>query len=119
MSETPADAQVSVCAVADLEPGEPVLLKTVPPISVWNVDGVVYAIDDTCSHAEASLADGDVEGCLVECPFHMAQFDLRTGEPEGLPATVPVRTHAVEIRDGMVTVLVGRVARPEGTPVSG
>jgi 3-phenylpropionate/trans-cinnamate dioxygenase ferredoxin subunit len=118
VSETP-EQELTVCPVEDLEPGEPLLLETVPPISVWNVDGVLYAIDDTCSHAEASLADGDVEGCLVECPFHMAKFDLRTGEPESLPATVPVRTHAVEVRDGMITVLVGVAARPEGTPVPG
>lgn len=118
MSES-AEQVLSVCPVEDLEPDEPMLLETVPPISVWNVDGVLYAIDDTCSHAEASLADGDVEGCLVECPFHMAKFDLRTGEPESLPATAPVRTHAVEVRDGIITVLVGVAAKPEGTPVSG
>lgn len=111
--------EIAVCPVAELDDGEPVLLRTEPPISVWNVSGVVFAIDDTCTHAEASLADGDLEGCLVECPFHMAQFDLRTGRPQGPPAAVPVRTHAVEIRDGTVTVLVGTTADPDGTAIPG
>ena len=89
-----------------------------PPLAVFNVEGVLYAIDDTCTHAKASLSDGDVEGCMVECPFHMAQFDLRTGRPRSLPASKPVRTHAVEIRSGTITVLVGAAPDPPGRPVN-
>lgn len=58
-------------------------------------DGELYAIDDTCTHQDASLADGWLEGCEVECPLHSAIFDLRTGEPDGLIARRPVRTHRV------------------------
>jgi 3-phenylpropionate/trans-cinnamate dioxygenase ferredoxin subunit len=116
---TSVGGEVAVCPVGELEPGEARAVDCVPPISVWNVDGILYAIDDTCSHADASLADGDLEGCLVECPFHMSKFDLRSGEPDGLPATVPIRTHAVEVRDGMITVLVGVAPRPSGTPIDG
>ena len=49
-------------------------------IAVFNVDGEFYAIDDTCSHAEASLSEGEVFDCIVECPLHGAEFDLTTGE---------------------------------------
>ncbi|MBW0088151.1 bifunctional 3-phenylpropionate/cinnamic acid dioxygenase ferredoxin subunit [Pseudonocardia sp. KRD-184] len=98
---------VTLCPAGDLPPGAVRVAEITPPIAVFNVDGVLYAIDDTCSHAQASLADGDVDGCHVECPFHASAFDLRTGEPDGLPASLPVRTHAVEVRDGMVVVLVG------------
>ena len=76
------------------------------PIAVFNVDGELLAIDDTCTHQDASLADGWVEGCAVECPLHAACFDLRTGMPSGPPAKMPVRTHEVVAEDGFVYVRV-------------
>jgi 3-phenylpropionate/trans-cinnamate dioxygenase ferredoxin subunit len=76
------------------------------PIAVFNVDGELFAIDDTCTHQDASLADGWVEGCAVECPLHAACFDLRTGMPSGLPAKLPVRTHEVVVTNGIVYVRV-------------
>ena len=48
-------------------------------IAVFNVDGEFYAIDDTCSHAEASLSEGEVFDCIVECPLHGAEFNLTPG----------------------------------------
>ncbi|MGK2882355.1 MAG: bifunctional 3-phenylpropionate/cinnamic acid dioxygenase ferredoxin subunit [Mycobacterium sp.] len=107
MSTNAPPRMISVCPAEELSPGEARVVEIDPPIAVFNVDGVFYAIDDTCSHAKASLADGDLEGCYVECPFHASQFDLRTGEPNGLPASLPVATHTVEIRSGVLTVLVG------------
>jgi 3-phenylpropionate/trans-cinnamate dioxygenase ferredoxin component len=76
------------------------------PIAVFNVDGELLAIDDTCTHQDASLADGWLEGCNVECPLHAACFDLRTGMPSGPPAKMPVRTHEVVVEDGLVYVRV-------------
>lgn len=67
-------------------------------------DGEVYALDDECSHGRASLGDGDVEGCAVECWKHGSQFDVRTGKPLNLPATVPVATYPVTI-DGEVILV--------------
>ncbi|HLU58185.1 MAG TPA: bifunctional 3-phenylpropionate/cinnamic acid dioxygenase ferredoxin subunit [Pseudonocardia sp.] len=78
------------------------------PIAVFNVDGEFFAIDDTCTHQDASLADGWVEGCSVECPLHAACFDLRTGMPSGPPAKTPVRTHEVVVVDGFVYVRVAQ-----------
>ena len=103
-----AVAVVEVCHIDDLPAGEVRLVEVEPPLAVFNVEGVLYAIDDTCTHSQASLSDGDVDPlrCAVECPFHLAQFDLRTGK-HSLPANKPVRTHTVEIRDGIITVLVG------------
>lgn len=110
---------VEVCAVEDLPAGEVRLVEVEPPLAVFNVEGLLYAIDDTCTHAKASLSDGDVDPdeCTVECPYHIAQFDLRTGRPQSLPASKPVRTHTVEIRDGTITVLVGVVPDAPGTAV--
>src|SRR4051794_37833542 len=105
-------AMITVCRVGDLPPGEAVRVDTVdPPIAVFHTeDGDFYAVDDTCTHQDASLADGWLEGCTVECPLHASCFDLRTGIPSGPPAKVPVRTHAVTVADGMVYVHPGIAA---------
>ena len=98
---------IPVCAIGDLPVGESVRVEAEgAPIAVFNADGVLYAIDDTCTHQDASLADGWLEGCLVECPLHASCFDLRTGHPTGPPAKIPVRTHEVVIKDGHVYVSV-------------
>ncbi|GAA3817176.1 bifunctional 3-phenylpropionate/cinnamic acid dioxygenase ferredoxin subunit [Amycolatopsis tucumanensis] len=81
------------------------------PIAVFNVDGTLYAIDDTCTHQDASLADGWLDGCAVECPLHAACFDLRTGMPSGPPAKKPVRTHEVVVVDGQIYVNVNAPQR--------
>lgn len=67
-------------------------------------DGEVHAIDDTCTHANVSLSEGEVEGCLIECWLHASRFDLRTGQPQNLPATQPVAVHTVTVEDGRVHV---------------
>lgn len=99
---------IRVAAVDDVEPGEALVLETdltgtVEPISLFrDDDGTYYALDDTCSHEDASLADGWVEAGEVECPLHATRFCLSTGEPMCLPATRPVVAHRVEVRDGEV-----------------
>jgi 3-phenylpropionate/trans-cinnamate dioxygenase ferredoxin component len=90
----------------DLPLGEAVRVEADVPIAVFNVDGEILAIDDTCTHQDASLADGWLEGCTIECPLHAACFDLRTGMPSGPPAKMPVRTHEVVVEDGLVYVRV-------------
>jgi nitrite reductase/ring-hydroxylating ferredoxin subunit len=97
---------VPVCALSDIPLGEAVRIDGETPIAVFNVDGQLYAIDDTCTHQDASLADGWLDGCMVECPLHASCFDLRTGKPTGPPAKVPVRTHQVVVQDGFVYVVV-------------
>ena len=59
--------------------------------------GEVHAVDDVCTHANVSLAEGEVEGRTLECWLHGSRFDLVNGEPTGLPATVPVAVHTVKI----------------------
>jgi 3-phenylpropionate/trans-cinnamate dioxygenase ferredoxin subunit len=73
---------------------------------VHTEDGAVYAVDDTCTHANVSLSEGEVDGCFLECWLHGSRFDLRTGEPTGLPATIPVATYPVAVVDGEVVVSV-------------
>jgi 3-phenylpropionate/trans-cinnamate dioxygenase ferredoxin subunit len=67
-------------------------------------DDTFYAVRDECSHASIALSEGEVDGCTLECWLHGSRFDLRTGEPTGLPAIEPVATFPVEIRDGNIYV---------------
>jgi len=104
---------IPVCRLENLPQGESVRVETTPPVAVFHTDeGELYAIDDTCTHQDASLSEGWLEGCLVECPLHAASFDLRTGQPTCLPARRPVRTHRVTVDDGVVHV---HLAAQEGT----
>ncbi len=69
------------------------------PVAIFNVDGDYLAVADTCTHAHSSLSEeGWVEHGRVECGFHGAQFDLRTGAVCRLPARVPLRSYVVEVR---------------------
>jgi len=103
---------IQVCPVEDLPPGEALRIEADVPLAVFNVDGELFAIDDTCTHQDASLADGYLEGCWVECPLHASTFDLRTGSPTGPPARRGVRTHPVRVVDGMIQVEPSTAAVP-------
>ena len=67
-------------------------------------DDQFYAVRDECSHASIPLSEGEIDGCTLECWLHGSRFDLRTGQPTGPPATVPVPVYPVEVRDGDVYV---------------
>src|SRR5689334_14097974 len=100
---------IFVSSLADLPRGSARRLPLRPPVSVFHTDdGGLYAIDDTCTHQDASLADGWLEGCEVECPLHAALFDLRTGMPSCLPAKQPVRTYEVLVDSGVIYVQAER-----------
>ena len=71
---------------------------------VRDEDGEWHAISDVCSHGQVSLADGEVEGCTVECWLHGSRFDLRTGKPLSPPATRPVPVYPLTIDGDRVLV---------------
>lgn len=75
-------------------------------IAVFHLDGRFHAIGDTCSHEEASLSEGEVDGREIECPRHGARFDITTGRNLTLPAVVPVRKYEVKVADGKLFVAV-------------
>ena len=74
-------------------------------VAVVRIDDDVYAIGDTCSHADVSLSEGEVyaDEREIECWKHGSTFSLATGEPQTLPATQPVPVFAVAVDDGVVT----------------
>ena len=95
-----------VCRMSELGPGQVKRIDE-PPIAVFNVNGTLFAIGDICTHAEASLSEGHIDGDTVECPLHGACFDLRTGEALTPPAIDPVQTFAVVLQNNDVYVEVG------------
>jgi 3-phenylpropionate/trans-cinnamate dioxygenase ferredoxin subunit len=74
------------------------------PICLARSEGEVFAINDVCSHADVSLAEGDVEDGTVECWLHGSRFDLRTGKPTSLPAVKPVATYPVTVEGDDVII---------------
>lgn len=71
-------------------------------IAIFRWEGSYYGVSDMCSHADASLAEGIVEDCQVECPLHLARFDLRTGKACSLPAMRPVKTYSLHAEGGNI-----------------
>ncbi|MEX2315396.1 MAG: non-heme iron oxygenase ferredoxin subunit [Thermomicrobiales bacterium] len=89
---------VTVAKTADLQPGEMKAVKVGRQIvGLANVDGEFLAFDDTCTHEEASLTEGEIFDDVVECPLHGAAFNLRTGAVESFPATRPLPTFDVRV----------------------
>ena len=77
------------------------------PIAIFNANGELYAIGDTCTHEEFSLSDGElVDDYTVECALHGAQFDIRTGDAICLPATGNAGSYPVWVEDGAIKVEV-------------
>lgn len=93
------------CGADEVGADRPFLLEE-PGVAVFEVDGEYFALDDLCSHDEASLSEGYVDGDVVECPYHLARFCIRTGQALSLPATRPVRSHAVRVDSGKIYVQV-------------
>jgi 3-phenylpropionate/trans-cinnamate dioxygenase ferredoxin subunit len=96
---------VSDLSLDQLETGKPVKLeKNGKTICVARVGDEVFAVNDTCSHSDASLSEGDVTDFKIECWLHGAEFDLRTGQALSLPATQSLETYAVIVDGNSVTV---------------
>jgi nitrite reductase/ring-hydroxylating ferredoxin subunit len=73
-------------------------------VALYNVEGTVYATDDICSHADASLSSGYLEGDTVECPLHQGRFHIPTGKAMGAPVTVDIATFPVKIEGADILV---------------
>jgi nitrite reductase/ring-hydroxylating ferredoxin subunit len=94
-----------LCSKADIPPGEARALELEDMyVAVYNVDGEFFVTDDTCSHEEASLADGFLEGELIECPLHGSQFNVKTGEVLSPPAIMPIRTFPTKLEGDNILI---------------
>ena len=75
-------------------------------LALFRVDDNVYVLDDLCTHAEASLSEGEIFDCKIECPLHGAEFNLKTGEAVTPPATKNVKTYENVEKDGWIYVVL-------------
>ncbi len=98
-----------LCRTDEIESGEARRFVVGPhKIALVRVSDDFYAIGDTCSHADYSLSEGevDVDALQIECWKHGSCFSLKTGEPDTLPATRPVPTYDVVVEDDQVHVVI-------------
>jgi 3-phenylpropionate/trans-cinnamate dioxygenase ferredoxin component len=106
-------ADVVVAPLAELPPGSmKIVIAGTLEIGVYNCGGELLALEDRCSHDDGPLCEGvwEEERCVVVCPRHGSEFDLRSGVPLTLPAYVRVPTFAVRVEDGIVIVEIPEIA---------
>lgn len=97
---------VKVLSTADLAEGQGKVVQAGgKAIALFNVGGTVYALDNTCLHRGGPLGEGMLEGNVITCPWHMWEYDVRTGEKVGAP-TVKVATYPVQVEGGDIKVAV-------------
>jgi nitrite reductase/ring-hydroxylating ferredoxin subunit len=97
---------IRVCRQSEIPAGgaQRITVEGMPPLAVFNIDGEIFITDDTCTHGYASLAEGVVDGDIVECPLHGGCFEIRTGRPVSFPVVHAIRTYSVRIIDGDVFI---------------
>ncbi|MEY2723532.1 MAG: hypothetical protein RIR93_348 [Actinomycetota bacterium] len=92
-------------AFDSLVSGKPVAIEVDGvAVCVARIGDEVFAVEDTCTHSEASLSEGEITGTKIECWLHGAEFDLRTGEALTPPATAALKTFKVEVNGNQVVV---------------
>jgi nitrite reductase/ring-hydroxylating ferredoxin subunit len=106
MSNPTSAAVLRLCRVEAVEDGEALRVEVEgrPPLAVFHVDGNFYVTDDTCSHGDASLAEGYVENGQIECPWHSGRFCLKSGAALTFPAVEPIRVYQTLVREGEVFI---------------
>ena len=97
---------VKVASLNELEKGASKAVEVNgKTIAIFNVDGTVYALDNTCLHRGGPLGEGILEGDVVTCPWHMWQYNVRTGEKVETPS-LKVATYPVQIEGNDIKVAV-------------
>src|SRR5262249_15177232 len=96
---------VPVCAAADLPPGSVKSFEVGGElVAVYNIDGTFYATEARCTHATADLADGILDGDVIECSLHFGAFNVCTGKAVQSPCFVDLKTFRTAVKDGQVFV---------------
>ena len=91
--------------LADLEDRKPMRIELDgDPICIAKIGDEVFAVGDTCTHANVSLSEGEITGYDVECWLHGSRFDMRTGAPDSPPAVIALPTYLVTIVDDSAVI---------------
>jgi len=98
---------IDLCATSDIGDGDVLKVEAGDLVlAVYHVEGGFYVTDDLCTHGPGSLAEGYLEGHVIECDFHGGCFDIRTGEVVAPPCMIPIKTYPVTVKDGRVLITV-------------
>lgn len=118
---TETEAPVDAGPEGALQPGEMVQVDAPgrEPLALYNIDGRLFATDDTCTHALASLTEGELDGEVVLCPKHPGEFHVPSGEALCFPACEALRTYAVTVENGRVLIDPSRTGDEDGVPSDG
>jgi len=109
-----ADNIVRICRQADITPDSVQAFDIGDKrLAVFNIADKFYVTDDECTHASASLAEGMLDGDIIECAVHMGAFHVPTGEVKAPPCQVPLRTYKVVLEDGEIFADLDRDAAGE------
>ena len=96
---------VKVAKTNEIEPGQARLVDVQGKrIALFNIDGTFFALDSTCTHKGGPLAEGEISGHEVTCPWHGARFDVRTGKVVGPPAQQAVARYGVRVTESDIEV---------------
>jgi naphthalene 1,2-dioxygenase ferredoxin component len=99
---------VRAAARGDLKEGDVLGVEVAgKAVALYDVDGVVFATDNICTHAYAHLSDGWLDGDAIECPLHAARFDVKTGEVLAPPANEKLKTYPVRVVGEQIEVQIG------------
>ncbi|MFN4218770.1 MAG: non-heme iron oxygenase ferredoxin subunit [Candidatus Bipolaricaulia bacterium] len=99
--------KIKLARVSELAPGQYTSIEVEGErIALFNIDGRFYALKDVCTHDGGILTGGTLQGYIIECPRHGAQFDVRTGAVIRLPAYVGVQTYPVSIEGNDVFIIL-------------
>jgi nitrite reductase/ring-hydroxylating ferredoxin subunit len=97
---------IRVAALREVPEGTTMLVEVNgDAVCLYNLGGTICATQDMCTHAEASLADGFIDGDAIECPLHQASFNIRTGKVLNPPATRDLRIYPVRVDGDEIRVL--------------
>ncbi len=102
--------ETALCNAADVPENGVlrVIVSGYPPLAIYNLNGAFYATEDRCSHGDASLSNGFIEGGCIVCPLHFGSFDIRTGTPVDPPCSREIEIFAVaELAGKLVLTSMG------------
>jgi 3-phenylpropionate/trans-cinnamate dioxygenase ferredoxin component len=107
---------IRVARASDVPPGSVRRVEIAGHVvALANVDGQFYAVEDTCTHEEASLSEGGLSGEILVCPRHGSRFNVKTGRVLSLPAVRSVAVYPVRV-EGDEVLVSPEALKPTGVP---
>lgn len=99
--------RIKVAKVHHIKPGQSRFVQVDGhAVALFNIDGIYFGLDNTCSHSRGPLSEGRLSGNKITCPWHGAQFEVPTGKCLAGPATEDVKTYSVHVENDSIFIEV-------------